>query len=164
MTPLDHVIRAPLPWRSEYLTECGRELSDVAAAITADQLAARIAEHGKQRTAFTVCITCWSTASSHRETWETDPIAVLHRETQRAGATLVNPRTDRPGRVTLTAELRAIAALIAKKNTATSSISSSPTWPKRQASIPSGVSEAHTAQQATPFDRTHPLPRRGTAV
>ena len=114
MAPLDHVIRAPLPWRSEHLTECGRVLSDVAAAITPAQLAARIAEHGKQRTAFTVCITCWSTASSHRETWETDPIAVLHRETQRAGAALVNPRTDRPERVKLTAEFRAIAALIAE--------------------------------------------------
>lgn len=111
-TPLDHVIRAPLPWRSEQLTECGREVSDVAAAITQQQLVARVKEYGKQRTAFTVCITCWSTASSHRETWESDPIAVLYRETLRAGATHVMPRSDRPERVVLTAELRAIGALI----------------------------------------------------
>lgn len=101
-----------MPWRSEHLTECGRDLSDVAAAINQQQLTARIKEHGKQRTAFTVCMTCWTTASSHRETWESDPIAVLYRETQRAGAALVSPSSARPERVMLTAELRAIAALI----------------------------------------------------
>lgn len=112
MDPLDHVIRASLPWRSGHLTECGRDLNDVGSAITQQQLQVRVKEHGAQRTAFTVCMTCWSTASAHRETWESDPIAVLYRETQRTGGALVSPRSDRPERVRLTAELRAIAALI----------------------------------------------------
>ncbi|WP_255785876.1 hypothetical protein [Mycobacteroides abscessus] len=108
----DHVARATFPWRTEHLTECGRELSDVAAFISRDQLLDRIKEHGQQRTAFTICMTCWSTAASHKENWETNPVAVMYRETQRAGAALAAPRPDAPERVALTAELRAIAALI----------------------------------------------------
>lgn len=112
MDPIDHVVRSSLPWRSESLTECGRGLNDVGSAITQQQLHERVKEYGAQRTAFTVCMTCWTTASAHRETWESDPVALLYRETQRAGGALVSPRSDRPERVLLTAELRAIAALI----------------------------------------------------
>ncbi|SIH23813.1 Uncharacterised protein [Mycobacteroides abscessus subsp. abscessus] len=111
--PLDHVIRAVLPWRTGELTECGRELADVAAAITIEQLIARIKEHGKQRTAFTVCITCWTTAHSHRhDTWELDPIGVMGREAERCGMYRVHV-SQTPERDQLTAELRAIEALIA---------------------------------------------------
>lgn len=110
--PRDHVARATFPWRTEQLTECGRELSDVAAFISRDQLLDRIKEHGQQRTAFTVCMTCWNTAASYKENWETNPVGVMYRETQRVGAALVAPRLDDPERIALTAELRAIAALI----------------------------------------------------
>lgn len=111
--PLDHVIRAALPWRTGELTECGRELADVASAITNEQLLARIKEHGKQRTAFTVCITCWNTASSNRhDTWEVDPIGVIGREADRCGMYRIYV-SQSPERDQLTAELRAIEALIA---------------------------------------------------
>lgn len=110
--PRDHVIRAVLPWRSGELTECGRELADVASAITIEQLIGRVKEHGKQRTAFTVCMTCWNTASSHRhDTWEVDPIGVIGREAERCGMFRVYV-SQTPERDQLTAELRAIEALI----------------------------------------------------
>ena len=109
----DHVIRATLPWRSEQLTECGRALADVASFISRDDLIARVKADGKTRTAFTVCITCWSTASDRRtEKWETEPIAVIGREAERCGMgrTYASPTPDRER---LTHELHAIAALVA---------------------------------------------------
>ncbi len=109
----DHVIRATLPWRSEQLTECGRALDDVATFITRDELIARVKTDGKTRTAFTVCITCWNTASDRRnETWETEPIAVIGREAERCGMGRVYA-AQTPERERLTTELRAIAALVA---------------------------------------------------
>jgi hypothetical protein len=106
----DHVIRAVLPWRSVQLTECGRELADVASAITRDQFIARVKEYGKQRTAFTVCMTCWNTASTHRyERWDTDPIGVIGREAERCGIYRVYV-SQSPERDQLIAELRAIEA------------------------------------------------------
>ncbi|SHP53535.1 Uncharacterised protein [Mycobacteroides abscessus subsp. abscessus] len=109
--PRDHVIRAQLPWRTDELTECGRELNDVASYITRDQLIARVKEHGQQRTAFTVCMTCWSTASSHRYDWNSDPIATIAREASRCGGSYGHASPS-PERAHLVAELRAITALI----------------------------------------------------
>lgn len=109
--PRDHVLRAPLPWRTDHLTECGRRSDDVATCITLDDLTARIKKHGKQRTAFTVCITCWNTSANAAQ-WETNPVGVIWREAQRAGIGSTNP-SIRPEAVRLTHELRAIAALIA---------------------------------------------------
>lgn len=107
----DHVVRAQLPWRTDQLTECGRELNDVASFITRDQLIGRVKEHGQQRTAFTVCMTCWTTASSHRYNWNSDPIATIAREASRCGGSYGHASPS-PERSQLVAELRAIAALI----------------------------------------------------
>ncbi|MDO3312384.1 Uncharacterised protein [Mycobacteroides abscessus subsp. abscessus] len=107
----DHVTRAQLPWRADELTECGRQLNDVATYITRDQLIARVKEHGQQRTAFTVCMTCWNTASSHRYNWNSDPIATIAREAGRCGGSYGHASPS-PERSQLVAELRAIAALI----------------------------------------------------
>ncbi|MBF6302284.1 hypothetical protein IU459_32795 [Nocardia amamiensis] len=110
--PLDHVLRPSLPWRDEELTECGRPAVDVASAITADDLTARVKRIGQQRTAFTVCMTCAGRVE-YSSTWERYPIAVLERELQRAG---IHPpglsRSTKPEAARMTAELRAIAALI----------------------------------------------------
>lgn len=109
----DHVIRATLPWRGEQLTECGRALDDVASFITRDQLIARLKTHGQTRTSFTICITCWTTASDRRnESWESEPIAVIGREAQRCGMGRLYASPS-PERTRLTNELHAIAALIA---------------------------------------------------
>lgn len=107
--PRDHIVRSGLPWRAEQITECGRPTSDVASMITLDQLTARIREHGKQRTAFTVCMTCWN-AAGHAARWEANPVGVIGREAQRCG--FVVDRSSRPEAQQFAAELRAIAALI----------------------------------------------------
>lgn len=107
----DHVYRSGLPWRTERMTECGKAESDVAACITADELATRISRFGKQRTAFTICMTCWTT-TEHAPRWETHPVGVIFREAKRAGAGYITP-SDKPAAHHLADELRAIEALIA---------------------------------------------------
>lgn len=108
--PLDHVLRPNLPWRSDQVTECGRAATDVASVIDADELIERTKRHGQQRTVFTVCMTCWDRAK-YAVTWDQYPIAVLDRELHRVGADpRISPR--KPGADRMTAELRAITALI----------------------------------------------------
>jgi hypothetical protein len=115
--PRDHVIRERLPWRSDDLTECGRPVSDVAGVITHEQLVWRVNQYGKQRTAFTVCMTCY-TAANHSPQWATNPTGALTRDMRR-GFSMVYREFDRdtgtygPVKVDrLSAELHAIAALI----------------------------------------------------
>lgn len=98
----DHVLRAKLPWRNEELTECGRPVSDVASTITIGSFMVRLKKYGQQRTAFTMCMTCWHTCG-HQAQWSTNPVGVMHRWTERA--------RDREGD-RMTTELRAVAALI----------------------------------------------------
>lgn len=121
--PRDHVIRARLPWRDDDLTECGRPINDVATTITADQLKWRLKEHGQQRTAFTVCITCWTTCRDRsRDSWEANPASLLMRDMHRSAHGIIyfdyarsadgqnvrtGPHVDR-----LAAELHAIAKMI----------------------------------------------------
>lgn len=96
----DHVIRAMLPWRTEQFTECGRPVADVASVITVDQLKWRVKDYGQQRTAFTICMTCWSASGHQPDRFDDDPAAVLIREYQRQGTRAVAN------------EVRAVAALI----------------------------------------------------
>lgn len=99
----DHIIRADLPWRKAGLTECGRRIETVEGWTTMTEIADRVRRLGKQRTAFTVCMTCYSTGWNY-QTWEQDPLDVMRRHTVRYGRDNDNDR--------LRAELRAIAALI----------------------------------------------------
>jgi hypothetical protein len=115
----DHVVRELLPWRTTPLTECGRRVSDVATAITREQLVWRVKKLGQQRTAFTICMTCYGTAG-HAPAWDTNPAGVLSRDMRRGGHGLVYRDWDRatgthgPTKVDrLGAELHAVAALIA---------------------------------------------------
>jgi hypothetical protein len=110
--PRDHVLRARLPWRSEEMTECGRPANDVASVITLEELQHRVKSLGRQRTAFTVCMTCWTT-TGHASRWETSPIGVIGREAERCGLNFVIDRSSRPEAIRFTSELRAIEALIA---------------------------------------------------
>jgi hypothetical protein len=104
---VDHVQRAKLPWRDVDLTECGLPVEDHP-VITRDTFAARIREWGKERTRYTVCMTCATTAP-HYSAWETDPVSVMKREAERCGW---YPRAQDVGRDLFTRELRAMAALI----------------------------------------------------
>ncbi|WP_280381367.1 hypothetical protein [Nocardia wallacei] len=82
--PRDHVLRTPLPWRNDRMTECGRPTDDVASFIDTTELAARVKRFGQQRTAFTVCMTCLGRVR-YADTWEKHPIGVMYRELQRVG-------------------------------------------------------------------------------
>jgi len=82
LSPVDHVARPRLPWRiSPHLTECGKDLArfDLDRIITTDALIARIRDLGRQRAAYTTCMTCWETARRHRSD-RPDPLRVIMRE------------------------------------------------------------------------------------
>lgn len=76
---MKHVRRPDLPWRNSTLTECGRQLDDVAEYVSRDDVLRMINKDGKQRTAYVVCMTCLTTASSW-PTFDQDPVASLGRE------------------------------------------------------------------------------------
>ena len=77
--PLDHILRSPLPWRDQHLTECGRAADKVGSTIDATQLAERIKTDGKTRTVYTVCMACWRTFG-WTERWGNHPVGALYRE------------------------------------------------------------------------------------
>jgi len=105
---LDHVQRGPLPWRGAELTECGLPVANHP-VITRGSYLARIREWGQQRTRFTVCRTCATTAANCKP-WEEDPVGVIRRESERCGWF---PRDGDEGRDLFARELRALAALAA---------------------------------------------------
>lgn len=98
--PRAHVLRPPLPWRPADRTECGKPTADYALIWTRDELLDHVKRHGKQRTAFLVCMTCMSTAGQWKD-WAESPIDVVARE-------FYGGRRDERWND----ELRAIAALI----------------------------------------------------
>jgi hypothetical protein len=109
--PVDHLARPPLPWRhAADLTECGIPLAnlDPTRVITAAALDRRIRDLGQQRTAYTTCMTCWSTAGRWRS-GEPDPIQVIVREAQ----AVEYPGRHPARRDALAAEVEAIVALVA---------------------------------------------------
>lgn len=99
--PLDHIYRAVLPWRAQEMTECGRLVNDVGGVISVEEVTRRWKEWGKQRTAFTVCMTCLNTAN-YQDRWESDPAGVMRRWCS----------LDASNHERMNTELRAIAALI----------------------------------------------------
>lgn len=109
--PLDHIERGSLPWRSDRLTECGRPTNDIGGKLlSVEDVKVRINKLGKQRTAFTVCMTCLDRVR-YNARWETDPVGVMHRETVRntwAG----RGKTSNADTGRMANELRAIATLI----------------------------------------------------
>jgi hypothetical protein len=80
--PLDHLPRTLLPWRTEPdLTECGRPIGDVGGRIvTVAELQARIASIGRQRAAFTACMTCMEAADRHHRAGAGDAMGAIARE------------------------------------------------------------------------------------
>ena len=100
---LDHIVRPSLPWRQERITECGRAAGELP-VITKDELVARVKRLGQQRTAFTVCMTCYERVR-YSKTWDVAPEDVLSRE--------IN-RRDPDELRRLRRELAAVTALVAK--------------------------------------------------
>jgi hypothetical protein len=81
--PVDHILRAALPWRvNAHLTECGKPADELAGRlVTRDEAAARINRIGQKRAAFTLCMTCAETSDRHHRFAPVDAVAVLARET-----------------------------------------------------------------------------------
>lgn len=120
--PVDHITRAVLPWRTEpEWTECGKPVTNLAGRLlTRAEAAARIKAIGKQRAAFSLCMTCVFTSDRQRNLYghTEDPVGVVARATGavRHAAPPWNGREvtkDWRERERLTAEFEAIAALIA---------------------------------------------------
>jgi hypothetical protein len=96
------VARARLPWSTRTgLTECGRKVVDVAAVISVEKFATKLAAQGKTRAAMTTCMTCWSRLQYRAGSWEKYPIEITRRDLE---------RYDEKERITV--ELRALEALV----------------------------------------------------
>lgn len=86
--PIDHIARHPLPWRTESgLTECGKTFAEVDNRVVGrTEIEKRIRDWGKQRAAFSTCMTCattsdrWTNADGHRQA-----ILAVGREAQAVG-------------------------------------------------------------------------------
>lgn len=102
---IDHVERAPLPWRDAELTECGLPLEGHP-TITRASYEARLREWGRERTAWTICRTCGQTAGRWKP-WSEDPVSAIQREAERHGYY----HSGNPARELFLRELRALAAL-----------------------------------------------------
>lgn len=123
-TQLDHLVRHLPPWRApeDAVTECGRPVTDVQSTAAAAEIQARIKRVGQARAAFTVCMTC-ADRLRYAIPWDEDPVSVLAKDIRRVGEFYNRyvPRADdklvehrrHAERATLTAELRALAALAA---------------------------------------------------
>lgn len=98
--PLEHVERAALPWRDENLTECGLPTAGHP-VITREAWLAKVKAQGKQRAAFTTCMTCWD-AACRNATWDEDPVRAVDRAA-----------SDWRRKDQLATELRALALLVA---------------------------------------------------
>jgi hypothetical protein len=108
----DHVVRESVPWRDEQLTQCGRPISDVGSVISEDELRRRLKKDGQQRTAFTVCMTCYHHPHSK---WDTDPVGVIRNDrTGYARTHYASPVAigQPPRDMSLVHELHAIAKLV----------------------------------------------------
>ena len=65
--PLEHLLRTLPPWNTgPQMTECGRPVSDVQAVVSRAEVEAKIARVGKQRAAFSTCMTCAQTSDRYR--------------------------------------------------------------------------------------------------
>lgn len=120
--PVDHITRVVLPWRSApELTECGKPVTGLTdRLVTRAEAASRIQRVGKQRAAFSLCMTCASTSDRQRNLYghTEDPVGAVARATGavRHAAPPWNGRDETKDwreRERLTTEFEAIAALIA---------------------------------------------------
>lgn len=112
--PMKHVLRPKPPWETVELTHCGRQGTTVQ-ITTVDGVNAHVRKYGRQRTAYTHCMTCLERVQAYTSidmrlrqrvpvTWENDPVAVVGRWLDR---TYEEPERARKRRI-----LHAISALV----------------------------------------------------
>jgi len=110
-TPVDHILRPPLPWRQrdDGITECGYAAGAVS-TITRDQWIQRVKDIGRQRSAMITCMTCSGAAERWVQSGH-DLRKTLGREIEwECGSSYWQQHKERDHR--LLDELEAIAALI----------------------------------------------------
>jgi hypothetical protein len=115
--PLDHVLRAALPWRDgPVLTECGKLPDPGMPLLTVPEFVAKVKREGQMRSSKTTCMTCWTTAARHHVvSWDADPVGVMAREVGWARAHAPGwARDDDPTALLFRNELLAIAELITR--------------------------------------------------
>jgi hypothetical protein len=106
--PMEHIARPSAPWRlpQDARTECGLPVAGHP-VLSRDAWGAKVKELGKQRAAFTTCMSCWSTADRWQEaTFNQDPVQVVARETY--GQKIISQE----GREIFRDELLALGALV----------------------------------------------------
>jgi hypothetical protein len=112
--PMKHVLRPKPPWETVELTHCGRQAGTVP-ITTVDGVEAHVRKYGRQRTAYTHCMTCLERVQAYSRidvvrqrrvpiSWENDPVAVVTRWLDR---TFEEPERARKRRI-----LHAISALV----------------------------------------------------
>lgn len=116
-TPLEHVMRPGPPWRPAELarTECGKDIGALLAlgrpVLSREAVQKKIKDQGRQRAAFTTCMTCWD-GVERWETWEENPVSAIGRETYGSYSGRYADKTNVHFR-RFTDELLALAALAA---------------------------------------------------
>lgn len=112
--PMKHVLRPRPPWETVELTHCGRQ-GDSVPVTTVDGIEAHIRKYGRQRTAYTHCMTCLDRVQAYSRidvglqrrvpiSWENDPVSVTERWLDR---TFEESERSRKRRI-----LHAISALV----------------------------------------------------
>lgn len=103
MSELKHIERPRLPWQTDRLTECGRDVDDYREDIVIDrpQVKRLLAAYGQQRVAFLLCMTCLNRANYSHDSWEDNPASVMRRHCERGG-----------DGAAINVELRALALLV----------------------------------------------------
>lgn len=105
--PLKHIERPALPWQTERLTECGRNPDDFREGLVLERTEVKrlLAEHGKQRVAFLLCMTCLNRSNYSHDSWEDNPASVMRRHCERTG-------WGSDPTLPINVELRALALLV----------------------------------------------------
>ena len=116
-----HIDRPNLPWRDDWMTECGLRSEDF--SVPCDEAIAFVKERGKTRGMMVLCQTCVQTASRHSavsnygdlpqqpSTWANNPLGVMarHIEWAEQGSYREKRKSDYER---MRDELHAIGALI----------------------------------------------------
>jgi hypothetical protein len=112
--PMKHLVRPKPPWETRDYTHCGRVAGTVP-TTSVDALEAHVRRYGKQRTAYTHCMTCLDRLNAYTTidmrarlrvpiTWENKPRAVTARWLEKVRDDAEEDRMRRT--------LHAIAALV----------------------------------------------------
>jgi hypothetical protein len=108
---LDHIERSSPPWQRDRLTECGRLITDVKSVVSRAAIKAKVEKLGKQRSAFSTCMTCLE-RSHPFQTWEQSPGSVVSRYVERSRYVTYGRQDDDTRGQRIAMELYALGHLV----------------------------------------------------